>query len=94
MLYQTNPLFTLPPSTQFRQLFDEAAFIVRFSSFMDETTAMADLILPDHFFLEAWGDYRNGGIVEAVGLGYEVVVPPDAVAGVLERFVNAARLSA
>lgn len=90
MLYQTNPLFTLPPSTQFRQLFDEAAFIVSFSSFMDETTAMADLILPDHFFLEAWGDYRNGGIVEAVGLAQPVVMPLYDTRSVGDLFLSAA----
>src|SRR6185295_11081316 len=28
--------------------------IVSFSSFMDETTLLADLVLPDHSFLESW----------------------------------------
>jgi anaerobic selenocysteine-containing dehydrogenase len=90
MLYQANPLFTLPPSTQFRQLFDEAAFIVSFSPFMDESTAMADLILPDHFFLEAWGDHRNEGIVQAVGLSQPVVIPLYDTRSVGDLFLSAA----
>jgi anaerobic selenocysteine-containing dehydrogenase len=31
-----------------------APFIASFSSFMDETTNFADLVLPDHTFLEGW----------------------------------------
>jgi anaerobic selenocysteine-containing dehydrogenase len=31
-------------------------FIVSFGSFVDETSALADLILPDHSFLESWVD--------------------------------------
>src|SRR4029079_19487462 len=31
-------------------------FKVSFSSILDDTTAMADLILPDHHALEQWGD--------------------------------------
>ncbi|MFN3477079.1 MAG: molybdopterin dinucleotide binding domain-containing protein, partial [Candidatus Methylomirabilales bacterium] len=31
--------------------------VVSFSSFPDETTAEAHLVLPDHTFLESWGDY-------------------------------------
>ncbi len=31
-------------------------FIVSFGSFIDETSALADLILPDHSFLESWVD--------------------------------------
>ena len=33
-----------------------AGFVVAFSSFMDETTALADLVLPEHTYLEDWGD--------------------------------------
>ena len=32
-------------------------YVVSFSSFMDETTEMANLILPDNTTLESWGDY-------------------------------------
>ncbi len=55
-LYRADPLFTLPPSLKFERVFDHAQFIVSFSSFLDDTTSMADLILPDHDPLESWGD--------------------------------------
>ena len=33
-------------------------FIVSFGSFIDDTSVLADLILPDHSFLESWTDAR------------------------------------
>lgn len=61
LLYDCNPLFTLPSTIPIRQLFSSASFIVSFSSCLDESTAMADLILPDHSRLETWGDHVQDG---------------------------------
>jgi len=61
LLYDCNPLFTVPPSVPIRRLFDRAPFIASFSSHLDESTATADLILPDHSPLETWGDHVQGG---------------------------------
>ena len=33
-------------------------YIVSFGNFADDTSVMADLILPDHSFLESWTDSR------------------------------------
>ena len=46
------------------QAFEQVDIIVSFSSFLDETTQYADLVLPDHTFLERWQD----DFVE--GMGY------------------------
>ena len=54
--YETNPLFTTPSDILSKEEFDKIPFIVSFSTFMDETTAMADIILPSHHGLEDWGD--------------------------------------
>ncbi len=51
-----NPVFTAPRAWNVRAAFDKVPFIVSFGSFLDETSAMADLILPDHSFLESWVD--------------------------------------
>lgn len=56
MVHGTNPAFTLPPAAGFTEAFSGAGFRVSFASAMDETAALADLILPDRHFLEAWGD--------------------------------------
>lgn len=76
-LSHTNPLYTMPPSTGFARLFERAAFTVSFSSFLDESSAMADLILPDHVALESWGDHPLPGVVfdTVVGLRQPAVRP-------------------
>lgn len=61
LLYDCNPLFTLPSTIPIRRLFTNASFIASFSSCLDESTAMADLILPDHSRLETWGDHVQDG---------------------------------
>lgn len=52
----TNPAFTLPRASGFREGLAAIPTIVSLSSFMDETTLMADVLLPSHTYLEAWGD--------------------------------------
>jgi anaerobic selenocysteine-containing dehydrogenase len=54
MVDGANPVFTAPPAWRVREAFEKIPYIVSFSSFLDETTALADLILPDHSFLESW----------------------------------------
>ncbi|OGW15493.1 MAG: hypothetical protein A3G93_10680 [Nitrospinae bacterium RIFCSPLOWO2_12_FULL_45_22] len=56
MLYDTNPVFTLPEVSGFQKAIEKVPFIVSFGSFMDDTTSLADLILPEHTYLERWGD--------------------------------------
>ncbi|HWW86350.1 MAG TPA: molybdopterin dinucleotide binding domain-containing protein, partial [Vicinamibacterales bacterium] len=52
-----NPVFGSPGSSNVREALEKVPFIVSFGSFLDETTsALADLILPDHSFLESWVD--------------------------------------
>lgn len=65
--YETNPLFTTPSDILSKEEFDKIPFIVSFSTFMDETTAMADIILPSHHGLEDWGDNFTDP-----GVGYSV----------------------
>ncbi len=55
-LYYTNPIYSAPDAMGFAKALERVPFIVSFSPFMDESTAMADLILPDHTYLERWQD--------------------------------------
>lgn len=55
LVHGANPVYELPNALDFRSALAKAPFIVSFSSYMDETTAMADLILPDSHPLERWG---------------------------------------
>ena len=51
-----NPVFATPQAWKVRDALAKVPFIASFSQFLDETSAMADLILPDHSFLESWVD--------------------------------------
>ena len=54
MIDGVNPVFTAPRVWQVAQAFANVPYIVSFGSFLDETSSLADLVLPDHSFLEAW----------------------------------------
>lgn len=51
-----NPVFGSPSAWKVADALKRVPFIVSFGSFIDETSALADLILPDHSFLESWVD--------------------------------------
>ena len=52
LLKNSNPVFSSPNGEVFKQALDKIPFVVSFSSFMDETTRYADLILPDKTYFE------------------------------------------
>src|SRR5262249_13460228 len=67
MLDGANPVFGSPKALKTREALERAPFIVSFSSFIDDTSALADLILPDNSFLESWVDTTpESGSIEAV----------------------------
>ena len=51
-----NPVFGSPAAWKVADALKRVPFIASFGSFIDETSALADLILPDHSFLESWVD--------------------------------------
>jgi molybdopterin-containing oxidoreductase family iron-sulfur binding subunit len=54
MVHRANPVYDAP-QVGFADAMANA-FVVSFSSANDETTALADLVLPDHTPYESWGD--------------------------------------
>src|SRR5205085_6807421 len=56
MVRGANPAFTLPKAVGFAEAMARVPFKVSFSSYPDETSELADLVLPDHHPLEQWGD--------------------------------------
>ncbi|HEY2383469.1 MAG TPA: molybdopterin-dependent oxidoreductase [Terriglobia bacterium] len=49
-----NPVFASPKAWKVKEAISAVPYIVSFGNFIDETSVMADLILPDHSFLESW----------------------------------------
>ncbi|MFQ5856246.1 MAG: molybdopterin-dependent oxidoreductase [Anaerolineae bacterium] len=54
-IHGVNSLFELPAAVGFEEALAQVPFVVSFSPFVDETAAQANLILPDHTYLEGWG---------------------------------------
>ncbi len=65
LVFSANPFFTVPDGGGFKNALEKIPFIVSFSPYRDETANMADLILPDHNYLEKIED-----TVWPVGLQY------------------------
>ncbi|MBC8199122.1 MAG: molybdopterin-dependent oxidoreductase [Desulfobacterales bacterium] len=72
-----NPVYTIPDTKAVKEAFNRVAFVVSFSSYMDETAENADLILPNHVFLERYEDVPTpvGLQKPIIGLSKPVVKP-------------------
>ena len=53
-----NPAYNAPSGLGFAQAVGQVGFKVSFARVIDETAALADLILPDHDPLEQWNDFE------------------------------------
>ena len=56
LISSANPVYTIPNGKSLIEALDKIPFVVSFSPFKDETSVMADLILPDHTYLEKMAD--------------------------------------
>ena len=72
-ILRANPVFHLPPGWRFSEALRRVSLVVSLSSFPDETSEMAHLILPVHTFLESWGDHAPWTGIR--GLMQPVTVP-------------------
>ena len=77
LVFSANPAYTLPDGGAFKKALKKVPFIVSFSPYQDETAYMADLILPDHSYLEKMDDivWPSGLQYPLYGLSHPVVDP-------------------
>jgi anaerobic selenocysteine-containing dehydrogenase len=57
LVHGADPYYTTADSQTVARAFDRIPFVVSFSTYMDETAYQADLILPNHHYLERWEDF-------------------------------------
>jgi anaerobic selenocysteine-containing dehydrogenase len=100
LLDDVNPVYGAPKAWRVRETLEKIPFIASFGSFIDETSSLADLILPDHSFLESWSDSlpESGASVAVANVAGPVMRPlhqtramPDVlieVAGKLKKPVS------
>jgi len=76
-LYHSNPLYDDPPALDWQSLVDEVPLVVSFTSYLDETSERADLLLPDCTYMEKWclEPIEPSVGYPVLGLGQPVVEP-------------------
>ena len=85
----SNPAFTLPGGLKFAEALRKVPVRVSFSSFPDETAAIANWILPQSHFLESWDDYSpRAGVFELVQPAMRPVFNTKQVGDVLLAVMN------
>jgi anaerobic selenocysteine-containing dehydrogenase len=55
LIHGANPAYSLPPNAGFLEAIQKVPFVVSFAPMIDETAVWADLVLPNHTYLESWG---------------------------------------
>ena len=77
MLDGVNPAFDAPKAWRVREALEKVPYIVSFGSFLDETSSLADLILPDHSFLESWVESvpESGSLVAVASAAPPTMAP-------------------
>lgn len=91
LVHGPNPLYSLPASDGVAEAMAAVPFVASFSPFLDETSERAQLLLPDHHFLEAWGDAepRSG----VLSLTQPVMTPVFSTKQTGDVILSTARLS-
>ena len=77
LINDTNPVFGAPPAWRVAEALSAIPYIASFGQFIDETSNLADLILPDHSFLESWVDAapESGSTMSVASLAPPVMRP-------------------
>jgi len=72
-----NPVYNALPSWKLGERLARLPYIVSFGSFLDETSVLSDLILPDSSFLESFVDAapESGSMVAVLGVAPPVMKP-------------------
>lgn len=77
IIADTNPVYSLPETLGLRAAIESVPLVVAMSSYIDETSVMADIILTPHSALESWGDDapQPGVGLSAASIAQPVVTP-------------------
>jgi anaerobic selenocysteine-containing dehydrogenase len=77
LIDDVNPVYGSPAAWKVADALKRVPFIASFGSFIDETSSLADLILPDHSFLESWVEAApESGSAKAVATKFGPAMKP------------------
>ncbi len=93
LVHGVDAVHGLPGTLGARDALLKARFVASFGSFMDETTRLADLILPSHLQLEDWGDDVPESLAGPAAVGFQqpVVSPLYDTRGVWDVLLGLAQ---
>ncbi len=67
MIYGANPAYTYHDAEKFKTALKKVKVTVSFSEKMDETTSLCEYVIPNHHYLESWGDAEpKAGVVSFI----------------------------
>jgi menaquinone reductase, molybdopterin-binding-like subunit len=77
LILNSNPCFTMHGTDKVKEAMEKIPFKVSFSSFLDETSKLADIILPGHIFLEKYEDLPSSPAVakQTISLSKPIISP-------------------
>ena len=75
LFYFSNPAYAKPGGPRWHEALARVPLLVSFSPLLDESARLADLLLPDHTFLEAWDVVPPGRGTGVLALRQPVVRP-------------------
>lgn len=77
MIHEANPAYSLPGNQVFQKAIQKVGWVVSFSSYMDETSLQADIILPNHTAFERYDDVIGvPGLPQAYYAVAAPILPP------------------
>ena len=66
LIHDSNPVYSLPDSLGFAEALAKVDTVVSFAPLKDETSELANVVLPDHTAMESWGDVESRPGVRSV----------------------------
>ena len=97
LLDEANPVFAAPAAWKVADWLRQVPFVASFGPFIDDTSVHADLILPDHSFLESWVDSapESGAMVPVTTVAAPAMKPlydtrsmPDVLLEIARRLID------
>ena len=70
-IYDADPVYGLPATTRFDDALGQMSFVVGMGTFLNETLARADLVLPATHPFEEWGDFVADPAPNMEVVGYQ-----------------------
>jgi Fe-S-cluster-containing dehydrogenase component len=87
IFWGANPVYAFPKALEFKAALEKVPTRAWIGLIEDETAAECELVLPEHHWLEAWGDYGSDGLYTlqqpAVGPLYDSRQGEDLILGLM-----------